>query len=144
MPANLETATTVTSLGAGRVGGDGGHVLEAADLEARAGEGADSSLSAGAGGLGAGATSSAELDVDSGDAAGLDLLSDVLGSEHGRIRGGLIAVSLDLHAASGLANGLTAGEIGDMDVGVVERGKDVGNAEHLLARLDLGSLRLDA
>ena len=36
-------------------------------------------------------------------------------------------------------DGLLAGEIGDMDESVVERGVDVGNTENELALADLGA-----
>ncbi len=85
-------------LGASRVGGDGGDILDAANAEARAGEGAEGGLSAGAGVLGAGTTRSAELDVHGGDATSASLLRAVLSGKHGSVGGGLIAISLDLHA----------------------------------------------
>lgn len=52
-PLDSETATTATTLAAGRVGGSGGNVLNAADLHAGAGQGTESGLGTGAGGLGA-------------------------------------------------------------------------------------------
>ena len=61
----LETATTATTLAAGRVGGGGGDILDAADLHAGAGKGAESGLGTGAGGLGAVTTSGTDLDVAS-------------------------------------------------------------------------------
>lgn len=48
-----ETTTAATALPARAVGRGGGDVLDAADLHARAGEGAERGLGAGAGGLGA-------------------------------------------------------------------------------------------
>ena len=115
---------------------------EAADLEARTSEGTDGGLSTRTSGAGAGTTSSAELDVEGGDATGLGLLSNILGGEHGGIGGGLITVSLHLHTTGGLGNGLATREVGDVDVGVVEGGIDVGNAEHVVVLLSLGSLGL--
>ena len=65
---NLQTTTTATTLSAGRVGGSGGDVLDAADLHAGTGQGTESRLGTGAGGLGAVTTSSPDLDVEGGDA----------------------------------------------------------------------------
>lgn len=48
-----ETTTTATTLSAGRVGGRRGDVLDAADLHAGTGQGAEGGLGTGAGGLGA-------------------------------------------------------------------------------------------
>ena len=50
--SNLETTTTATTLAAGRVGGRGGDVLNAANLHAGTGQGTESGLGTGAGGLG--------------------------------------------------------------------------------------------
>lgn len=58
--------------------------------------------------------------------------SDVLGSQHGSVGGGLVTVGLDLHATGDTADGLTAREIGDVDEGVVEAGEDASNTENEL------------
>lgn len=63
-----ETATTATALATGRVGGSGGHVLDAADAHAGAGESAEGRLGTGAGGLGAVTAGGADLDVEGRDA----------------------------------------------------------------------------
>ena len=65
---DLETATTATTLPAGAISGDGGHVLDTANLHARTRERTESSLGTGARGLGLVAASGAQLDVESGDA----------------------------------------------------------------------------
>lgn len=49
----LQTTTTATALSAGGVRRSGGDVLDAADLHAGTGEGAESGLGTGTGGLGA-------------------------------------------------------------------------------------------
>lgn len=69
--------------------------------------------------------------------AHLDLGSDILGGQHGGVRRRLIAVSLDLHTTGDLADGFTARDVGHVHEGVVERGVDVGNAEHLLTGLQV-------
>lgn len=127
-----ETTTTATTLSAGRVGRSGGHVLNTADLHAGTGQGTESRLGTGAGGLGtvtcAGSlvtgtvhghkssicevckltTSSTDLDVQGSDAKLLAAGSDVLGSQHGSVGGGLVTVGLDLHTTGNTANGLAA------------------------------------
>lgn len=55
--------------------------------------------------------------------------SDVLGSKHGSVGGGLVAVGLDLHTTGDPADGFAAGQIGDVHERVVERGVDTGNSE---------------
>lgn len=63
--------------------------------------------------------------------------TDVLGSQHGGVRGRLVAVGLDLHAAGDTGDGFAARQISDVDEGVVEGGEDAGNAEDELALLNL-------
>ncbi len=113
-PIGLQTATTTRALSAGRVSGYGGDIFDSSYLQADTGEGSEGGLGARTGGLGSVTTSSSHLDVHSGDAEGLDLLSDVLGGKHSSVGGRLITISLDLHAASDSAQGLTAGKIGDV------------------------------
>jgi hypothetical protein len=86
--------------------------------------------------------------------------SNVLSSQHSSVGRGLVTVSLDLHATCGKSrseaipkthrtrlctsdtgDGLLAGEISDMDEGVVEGGVDVGNTKDKLALADLGAER---
>lgn len=77
--------------------------------------------------------------MEGSDAELLAAGSDVLGSQHGSVGGGLVTVGLDLHTTSDTADGLTAGKIGDVDEGIVEGGEDTGNAEDELALADLGT-----
>lgn len=49
--------------------------------------------------------------MESGDTQLLAAGSDVLSSQHGSVGGGLVTVSLDLHATSDTADGLTATKI---------------------------------
>jgi hypothetical protein len=53
-------------------------------------------------------TSGADLDVEGSDAELLAAGGDVLGSQHGGVRGRLVTVGLDLHATSNTGDGLTA------------------------------------
>jgi len=146
----LQTTTTATSLPPGRVGWGGGDILDTSNAHASTGERAESGLGTGAGGLGAVSTSGSDLDVESRDAEFLaaggytmsvfcqfpflhSLRTDVLSRQHGSVWGGLVTVSLDLHATGDTGDGFAAGQIGDVDEGVVEGRKDAGNAEDELA-----------
>lgn len=71
--------------------------------------------------------------MQSVDAELLAAGGDVLGSQHGGVGGGLVTVGLDLHSTGDTGDGFTAGQIGNVDEGVVEGGKDTGNAEDELA-----------
>ena len=77
--------------------------------------------------------------MEGGDAEDLDLLSNILGSQHGVVVRGLVAIGLDLHATGDSAKSFTSGQIGDVDKGVIEGSVDVGHAEHLLTFANLGS-----
>ena len=82
---HLQTTTTATSLPAGRVRGNGGDILDAANLHRRTGQSAQGRLGSGSGGLGLVATGGTQLDVQGGDAQGLALLSDVLKGKRWKI-----------------------------------------------------------
>lgn len=56
-------------------------------------------------------TSGPDLDVEGSDAELLAAGSDVLGSQHGGVRGGLVTVGLDLHTTGNTGDGLTAAGI---------------------------------
>jgi len=92
--------------------------------------------------------------VESGDADLLALGSDVLGGQHGGVRRRFVSVGLDLHSTGDSGDGLLAREIGDVDEGVVEPGRqwvefadkwsharseDVSNAKDVLTLGDLGA-----
>ena len=125
-----ETATTATTLPACGVGRCGGDVLDASNAHTGTGKSAESGLGTGARGLGAVTTGGADLDVEGRDAellaAGsyrslvfhsslfcdfLRVRTDVLGSQHGGVGGGLVTVGLDLHATGNTGDGLTAAGI---------------------------------
>ena len=74
-----------------------------------------------------------------GDTDLLALDGNILGSQHGGVRGGLITIGLDLHTSGDTGDGFTTGQIGDVNKGIVERGKDVGNTKDLLVTADLGT-----
>lgn len=108
MRTHLETATTATTLLAGRVGGSGSHVLDTTNAHTGTGKSTESGLGTGTGGLGAVTTSGPDLDVEGGDAQLLAAGGDVLSSQHGSVGGGLVTVSLDLHTTGDTADGFTA------------------------------------
>ena len=127
----LEAATTATTLPAGAIRRNGGHVLNTANLHAGTSEGTESSLGAGSRGLGANTTGGPDLDVQGGDAELLAADSHVLGGKHSSVGGRLIPVSLHLHTSGDTDKGLTTSQISDVDEGVVEGSKDVSDGENL-------------
>merc|ERR1719251_795153 len=135
----LQPASTPTTLLPCGIAGDGSAVLNATDLHAGTSESSEGRLCAGTRGLGAVATCGSQLDVEGCDAKSLDLLSNVLGSQHSSVGRSLVAISLHLHATSHPADGLPAREVSDVNKGVVEGGEDVSNAEDELAVPDLRS-----
>ena len=72
--------------------------LNSADSHSSSGESSESRLGTGSGSLGSGSTGSSDLDVKSGDTNLSASNGDVLGSQHGGVRGGLVSISLDLHS----------------------------------------------
>merc|ERR1712211_226047 len=94
---------------------------------------------AGSGGLGTVTTSGSQLDVEGSDSKSLDLLSNILCGQHSSVGRSLITIRLHVHATSHPADGLPAGEVGDVNEGVVEGGENVSNAEDKLAIPDLRS-----
>ena len=129
-----------TYLAAGRVGRDGGNILDAANGHASASERAESALGTRAGGLGASTASSTELDVEGVDADLAATGSNVLSGQHGGVGRRLVTVGLDLHAAGDARDRLLARQIGDVHESVVERREDVSNTEVALA---IGKLRAE-
>jgi hypothetical protein len=86
----------------------------AANVEARAGKGAESRLGTGARGLGPVTTSGAELNVEGSDAKLLATDSNVLGGQHSGVGAGLITISLHLHATSNTGQRFLARQIGNV------------------------------
>merc|ERR1719411_1772647 len=122
----------------------GSAILDPTDLHASSGQSSERRLGSGPGGLGAVTTSGSQLDVQGSDAEGFNLLSDVLGGQHSSVGRGLISVGLHLHSSGDPADGLTAGQVGHVDEGVVEGGVDMSHSEHHLSILDLRTkLNLD-
>lgn len=111
---NLQTTTTATALSSGGISGDGGNILNAANLQTSTSQSTESGLSSRTGGLGAGSSSGAELDVDGSDTDLLAAVGAILGGHHGGIGRRLIAISLNLHSSGDTADGFLAGQIGDV------------------------------
>ena len=63
----------------------------------------------------------------------LRVRTDVLGSQHGGVGGGLVTVGLDLHATGDTRDGLATRQIGDMDKGIIEGRKNTGHSKNELA-----------
>jgi hypothetical protein len=57
----------------------------------------------------------------------------VLSGEHGGVGGGFVAIGLDFHPARDADEGFSAGEVGNVDEGVVEGGEEVGYGEDFFA-----------
>ena len=67
--------------------------------------------------------------MDGVDANSLELAANVDGSQHSSVGGGLLSVSLDFHTTGDTGVGFTAGEISNVDEGVVLGGLNVANTE---------------
>jgi hypothetical protein len=135
----LETTTTTTTLTSGRVSGDRSDILNTTNSHTSTGKGTKGSLTTRTGSLGTGTTGSSELNVKSVDTEFLTLGSNLLGSQHSSIRRRLITISLNLHTTSNTRDGFTTREIGNVNESIVERSKDVGNAENEFTFTDLGA-----
>lgn len=122
-------SSSLSASASGGVSGDGGDVLDAADLDAISGDGSKGRLSAWSGGFVAVTSSGSELDVDSGDVELLESVDNVNGGLHSSIGGTLVAVSFDFHSTGDSGESLTAGEIGDVDKGIIPGGEDVTDCE---------------
>lgn len=77
--------------------------------------------------------------MEGGDAKLLALGSNVLGSQHGSVGRGLVTVGANFHAAGDANDGFPSGQIGDMDKGVIEGGKDASNTKDEFAGTGTGS-----
>eukprot|EP01056_Protomagalhaensia_sp_Gyna25_P001641 Protomagalhaensia_sp_Gyna_25__1640@NODE_184_length_4560_cov_95_754258_g143_i0_p4_GENE_NODE_184_length_4560_cov_95_754258_g143_i0NODE_184_length_4560_cov_95_754258_g143_i0_p4_ORF_typecomplete_len110_score9_90_NODE_184_length_4560_cov_95_754258_g143_i018242153 len=71
--------------------------------------------------------------MDGSDASFLAEGCNVLSGKHSGVWGCFISVGLNLHATCGSGDGFTAGQICDVDEGVVERGKDVGDSDDVVS-----------
>jgi len=129
----LQTTTATTVGLAGGVMGNGGDILDAADLEAVTGEGTEGLLGAGSRGAGLDTTGSAKLNVDGGDTDLLKTNDNVLGGHHGGVRRRLVTIGLHLHTTGDTGDGLTTGAIGDVNEGIVEGGVHVRDSEDIVA-----------
>ena len=89
MSVVLQTTTTSTSLLAGRVGGDGGNVLNATDFHSGSSQSPEGGLCSRSRCLAPVASGGPQLDVKGGDAKGLDLFSNVLNKNKTKMYGDL-------------------------------------------------------
>lgn len=77
--------------------------------------------------------------MEGGDSQFLTASGHVLGGKHGSVGGGFVAIGLYFHAAGDADEGFSAGEIGNVNEGVVKGGEEVGDCEDFLAFDGLGS-----
>ena len=137
---SLESSTSSTAVLPGGVARHRGDVFDSSDLDlVRPRERPDGVLCAGAGALGLDSSAGSELDVHCVDADFLQLDGDLLGGEHGCVRGAFFFIRGDLHAAGDPAVGFAAGEVGHVDECIVECGEDVHHAEDQLVGADGGA-----
>ncbi len=135
----LQSSSSSTSLLSGGISGDGGDVFDSADLKSHTGEGSHGGLGSGAGGSGVDSSSSSDFNVNGVDSKGLESLVDIGGGHHGSVGGGLLSVGFDFHSSGDSGIGFSAGKVGDVDEGVVERGEDVADGEEVLFSFELGA-----
>jgi hypothetical protein len=93
----LETTTTTTTLATGRIGRNGSDILDPSDPHTSTSEGTESGLGTRSRSLRSDTTGGTDLDVESGDTDFLASDGDVLSSQHGGVRRGLVTIGLDLH-----------------------------------------------
>merc|ERR1719369_95058 len=98
--APLQPSSAATSLLPRGIAWDGSAVLDPPNLHPSPGKGTESRLGSGPGGLGAVTAGGPELDVQSGDAESLHLLSHILSGQHSGVGRGLVTVSLPLGAVT--------------------------------------------
>merc|ERR1711976_1018367 len=119
-----------------------------ASFHARTNPSTKSLLSSRSWSLGPVTSGGSQLDVQNGDAKGLDLFGDVLGSQHSGVGRRFVTICFDFHSTGHTAQGFAARQVCDMDKGVVERGINVGYTKHfntityLRSQLDLDLLGL--
>jgi len=135
--SDLKTATATTTLSASAIGRDRSHVLDATNLQASASQRPECRLTTRSWSLGSLATCPTDLDVQSSNSKLFTTSRDILGSEHRRVRRGLISVSLHLHATGDTHESLASSQVSNMNEGVIVRGIDVGDAKHQLVLLQL-------
>lgn len=82
-------------------------------------------------------TGSPDLYMQSRNAQFLALCCHILSCQHGRIGRRFVTIGFHFHAASDTDDGFAAGEVGDVDKGVVEGGVDAGDAKYELTGTDL-------
>ena len=127
----LQTTSTTSTFSTSRISGNRRNVLNSSDLDSTTGQRSESRLSSGSERLGLGTTGGSQLDVKSGDTALLASSGNILSGKHSSVRRGLISVSFDLHSSGHSADGLSSGEIGHVNEGIVERSVDVSDSERV-------------
>ena len=130
---NLQTTTTTSTLPTGTITGNRSNIFNPSNLHSISCQSTKGALCSRSRRSGLVSPSSANLDVKGGDTQIFAFGSHVLGGKHGSVGGGFVAIGLDFHAAGDADEGFTAGEVGDVDEGVVEGGEEVGYGEDFFA-----------
>lgn len=116
----LESSTSSTTVLSGGVRRNWGDVLNSANVElATSGQGSDGGLGTRTQRLGLDSSSGSQLDVNGVDADLLQLLSDLLGGDHGGVWRALFLITVDLHSTGDLAVCFTSSQICDVNEGVI-------------------------
>jgi hypothetical protein len=131
----LKTTTTASTLATGRITRNRSNIFNSTNLESISGQGPESRLCPRSWRLGLVSASPSDLDVKGRQSQFLASDRNVLGGKHRRVWGGLIAIGLDLHASGNAHHGFSSREVGDVNKGIVEGGKDAGNAKDFFAFL---------
>jgi hypothetical protein len=69
--------------------------------------------------------------VDCGDVELFESVDNVNGGLHGGVGGRLVTIGFNFHSACDSGESLSAGEIGDVDEGIVPGGQDVADGEDI-------------
>merc|ERR1719219_21758 len=135
----LQSSTTSTTLPPGGVTWDWRAVFNSADLHAGTSERSDGSGATWAWRLLLGTTASTNLEVQSSNSELLASHGDVLRGLHSGVRAVLVTIGLDLHATTHSRDGFLAGQVGDVNEGIVVGSVQVADTEDVLAIGHLGS-----
>ena len=123
----LQTTSTTSTFSTSRIGGNGCNVLDSSDLDSVTCQCSKSRLSSRSERLGLGSSGGSQFDVKSGNSALLASFGHVLSGKHSSIRRRLISISFHFHTSRDSGDGLTSGEIRDVNKGIVETSVDVSD-----------------
>ena len=130
---SLKTTTATSGLASGRIGWNGGNILNTSNLQSVTSQRSERTLSSRTWRLGLVSARTSHLDVEGRESQFLASDGDILGGKHGSVGGRFITIGLDFHASSYSHHGLSSREICNVDKGVIERSKDVGDTKYFFA-----------